>query len=64
MFWTGIIIGIFIGAALGILVMSMAISAARNNSEEQRSSVYGMEASEELIPNFDDKKQDEKDKKI
>ncbi|HHW68094.1 MAG: hypothetical protein PWP07_542 [Epulopiscium sp.] len=65
MFWTGIIIGIFIGATLGILVMSMAISAARNSSEEHRRSIYGMETSEELAPNVHYKKdkKEEKDKK-
>jgi hypothetical protein len=33
MFWTGIIIGIFIGAAAGILIMSMAVSAGSRESE-------------------------------
>lgn len=64
MFWTGIIIGIFIGAALGILVMSMAVSAARNNSEDQRRVTYSMEASEELTPNVNYQKEKEKDKNI
>ncbi|WP_341876802.1 hypothetical protein [Defluviitalea saccharophila] len=64
MFWTGIIIGIFIGAALGILVMSMAVSAARNNTEDQRRAAYSMEASEELTPNVNYQKENEKDKNV
>lgn len=55
MFWTGIIIGVFIGAALGILVMSMAISASRNTSEDRHRVVYEAEASEELTPNLTNK---------
>ncbi|WP_058486439.1 hypothetical protein [Defluviitalea phaphyphila] len=50
MFWTGVIIGIFIGSALGILIMSMAISASRNSSEDHSLEKYGMEASKELSP--------------
>ncbi len=34
MFWTGIIIGIFIGAAVGILIMSMAVSAGSTREAE------------------------------
>lgn len=62
MFWTGIIIGIFIGAALGILIMSIAISAARNSPEEHNRYSYGTEASEELSPYLKNNSQIEENK--
>ena len=45
MFWSGIVIGIFIGAGLGILVMSMAISVGRKDYNSDYRSAYGMEHS-------------------
>ncbi|NLK21293.1 MAG: hypothetical protein GX308_04270 [Epulopiscium sp.] len=59
MFWSGIIIGIFIGSALGVLVMSMAISAANNTEARyQHRTAYDMEASEELSPDLENKEDD------
>ena len=55
MFWSGIVIGIFIGAGLGILVMSMAISVGRKDYNSDYRSAYGMENSEELAPDIEDK---------
>lgn len=55
MFWTGIIIGIFIGAAVGILVMSMAISAGNASQEERCVPDFGIEPSNEVRANLREK---------
>ncbi|HOQ17859.1 MAG TPA: hypothetical protein PLC16_12225 [Defluviitaleaceae bacterium] len=59
MFWSGLVIGIFIGAGLGILVMSMAISVGRRDYDADYRTYYETEHSEELVPDLEDK-----DKKI
>ncbi|NMA84700.1 MAG: hypothetical protein GX962_12670 [Epulopiscium sp.] len=53
MFWTGMISGIFIGVALGIIIVSMALSAAKENEKKDRATLYNMETSEELTPEID-----------
>lgn len=58
MFWTGIIVGIFIGAILGILIVSMAISATDSYKKENNLVTYEMEASQELVPEIDDDEQE------
>lgn len=59
MFWNGMIVGIFVGAAMGILVMALVISASSNDDAEVDSYLDDstlFEAGEELVP--DEEKED------
>lgn len=52
MFWSGMLVGVFIGAGVGILIMALAVSASSDDTVDDSylEDDFLFEAGEELIP--------------